>query len=82
MWYNGELNKFPSSEYGKSSPNMGDFSSWGHYSQVVWAGTQQVGCHSQLCPAGTLYASMDAWFTVCNYYPAGKYHPAYTRRER
>jgi len=74
MWYNGELNKFPSRDYGKASPNMGNFGDWGHFSQVVWAGTERVGCASYLCPAGTI-SSLPSWYTVCNYKPAGKLTP-------
>jgi hypothetical protein len=77
FWYNGELNKFPSSDYGKGSPDMGNFHDWGHFSQLVWSSTQQVGCATYLCPAGTMVAGMDAWFTVCNYFPAGNMGGAY-----
>ncbi|KAK5655932.1 hypothetical protein OQA88_5067 [Cercophora sp. LCS_1] len=76
FWYNGELGKFPSGDYGKSSPSMANFKDWGHFSQLVWKGTSSVGCASYLCPAGTL-ASMEAWFTVCNYSPAGNMGGAY-----
>ena len=74
MWYNGELNKFPSSDYGKGNPG-GNFAEWGHFSQLVWAGTQQVGCVSYVCRAGTL-SSMESIYTVCNYSPAGTSSPA------
>ncbi|KAK0655088.1 CAP domain-containing protein [Cercophora newfieldiana] len=77
FWYNGELDKFPSSDYGKGSPNMGNFHGWGHFSQLVWTNTQQVGCASYLCPKGTMVDSMDSWFTVCNYFPAGNVAGAY-----
>jgi hypothetical protein len=73
MWYNGELPQFPSNGYGQANPDMSNFEGWGHFSQVVWAGSTKVGCKTQFCPAGTVYSTMDAWFTVCNYYPAGKY---------
>lgn len=73
MWYNGELNKFPSSDYGKSNPG-GNFAEWGHFSQLVWAGTQQVGCVSKVCPAGTM-SGMESIYTVCNYAPAGTSTP-------
>lgn len=77
MWYNGELGQWPASDYGKDNPDMTNFEGWGHFSQLVWAGSQQVGCKSQYCPPGTMYAGMGAWFTVCNYYPAGNMGGAY-----
>jgi hypothetical protein len=69
-WYNGEINLFPSSEYGKATPDMTHFEDWGHFSQLVWKGTKKVGCASVFCQPGTL-SSMGSWYTVCNYYPAG-----------
>lgn len=71
MWYNGEISSYPSQAYGQPTPDMTQFESWGHFSQVVWAGSTSVGCQTQLCPAGTMDSSMDVFFTVCNYYPAG-----------
>lgn len=83
MWYNGELNKFPSSSYGRGSPDMSNFEGWGHFSQLVWSGSTQVGCHTQYCAPGTMYASMGAWYTVCNYHPAGKApFPRFFRKRR
>ncbi|KAK3372157.1 CAP domain-containing protein [Podospora didyma] len=71
-WYNGELHIFPSQDYGKPNPDMKDFEAWGHFSQMVWKGTQQIGCATQFCPKGTnLSKAMDGWYTVCNYFPAG-----------
>lgn len=90
MWYNGELELYPT-PYGIDSPNMGNFEGWGHFSQVVWSDSESVGCYTSTCfPAGqdpqdcqsdgTSYLSgltcgnggVPAYFTVCNYYPAGK----------
>ena len=73
MWYNGELNKFPSNGYGQANPG-GDFHEWGHFSQLVWAGTTKVGCVSKVCSAGTL-SSMESIYTICNYSPAGMSSP-------
>jgi hypothetical protein len=69
-WYNGELNDFPSSDYGKDSPNMANFEKWGHFSQLVWAETKKVGCATHFCEPGTM-SGLGSWYTVCNYYPAG-----------
>jgi len=77
MWYNGELNKFPHSSYGKSSPDMSGFEKWGHFSQVVWSGSTQIGCATQYCPPGTMMGGMGSWYTVCDYYPAGNMGGAY-----
>ena len=79
MWYNGELNLFPASEYGKSNPDMSNFSGWGHFSQVVWKGTTQVGCATHYCKTGTpMFPSRTSgWYTVCNYKQAGNMGGAY-----
>ena len=37
----------------------------GHYTQVVWANSEKVGCASHRCPSFT--------YLVCNYLPAGNY---------
>ncbi|TLS21950.1 uncharacterized protein PpBr36_09491 [Pyricularia pennisetigena] len=71
MWYNGEINLYPSENYGLDNPVSGQFEKYGHYTQLVWAGTKKVGCHAQFCPKGTMFKDMGAWFSVCNYYPAG-----------
>ncbi|KAK3396250.1 CAP domain-containing protein [Sordaria brevicollis] len=71
MWYNGELPLWPASDYGKENPDMSNFEGWGHFSQLVWKETQELGCYTQFCPAGTMNPQMDVWYTVCNYYPAG-----------
>lgn len=71
MWYNGEVGLYPSSSYGQANPDFSNFEGWGHYSQMVWVGSTQFGCAAQYCPAGTMEPSMAAWYSVCNYYPAG-----------
>lgn len=71
MWYNGEVDLYPANDYGQATPDMSGFEGWGHYSQMVWVGSKQVGCSAQYCPAGTMEPSMASWFSVCNYYPAG-----------
>ncbi|KAL2157875.1 hypothetical protein VTH06DRAFT_4928 [Thermothelomyces fergusii] len=77
-WYNDELELFPSSEYGKDNPDMSNFKKWGHFSQLVWKGTEKVGCYTNFCPPGTL-SSYGSWYTVCNYYPAGNVVGAYAK---
>jgi uncharacterized protein YkwD len=77
MWYNGEAWQFPG--YGSATPDMSAFDKWGHFSQVIWAGTKEVGCHVQYCEKGTMFASMAAWYTVCNYAPAGNVGSQYAK---
>lgn len=73
MWYDGEVDLYPSSGYGAANPDFSNFEGWGHYSQVVWVGTTVIGCDARYCAPGTMEADMGAWFSVCNYYPAGKF---------
>lgn len=77
MWYNGEVNGFLPSYYGQATPDMSDFESWGHFSQLVWKDTTDLGCYAKLCEKGTMYQDMDAWYMVCNYRPAGNMGGAY-----
>lgn len=74
-WYNNELGLFPASDYGKPTPDMSNFHDWGHYSQLVWKSTRQLGCATHFCPPGTMNG-MGSWYTVCNYSPAGMCHRA------
>ncbi|KER22722.1 hypothetical protein T265_09241 [Opisthorchis viverrini] len=48
----------------------------GHYTQIVWENTTEVGCYRHLCPY--LYMSSgapmkSAYFSVCRYSPPGNY---------
>jgi Cysteine-rich secretory protein family len=72
MWYNSEVNAFLPSYYGESTPDTSNFDAWGHFSQIVWAGSTTIGCASVFCPSPAIFNGFDAWFTVCNYGPAGK----------
>ncbi|KAI1400688.1 PR-1-like protein [Hypoxylon fuscum] len=76
-WYNGEINSFRPEYYGQATPDMSNFESWGHYSQLVWKESTQIGCASQYCEKGTMYTDFDAWFTVCNYSPQGNMNDGY-----
>lgn len=70
MWYGGEFASY-ASFFGKE-PSMGNFGDWGHLSQLLWADSTGLGCAVKLCKKGSpMSASMDAWYMVCNYYPAG-----------
>jgi hypothetical protein len=51
-------------EYEKYDWNQPKFDeSTGHFTQLVWKNTTQVGCGSKLCDQG--------WFLVCEYWPRG-----------
>ncbi|XP_034529533.1 GLIPR1-like protein 1 [Notolabrus celidotus] len=46
----------------------------GHYTQVVWASSNKVGCAAHLCPDGikeTDFGRKESVIFVCNYSPAG-----------
>jgi len=70
--YNAEISNFPQ-PYGVDNADTSNFESWGHFSQIVWAATTQVGCYTQYCPNGLANADgVPPYFTVCNYQPPGK----------
>lgn len=75
LFYNGEVGWYPQ-PYGQASPDMTNFEKWGHFSQIVWGDTTSVGCATNNCgPNGLANVGSDVspYFTVCNYYPAGKW---------
>ncbi|XP_071624787.1 peptidase inhibitor 16 isoform X2 [Heliangelus exortis] len=43
----------------------------GHYTQVVWASTHQIGCGSKFCGKIDGLDTEDMYLLVCNYYPPG-----------
>ena len=70
LMYNGEIELYPG--YGVE-PDMSNFEAWGHYSQIVWKGSQQVGCATVQCDElVNVSDGVPPYFTVCNYYPTGK----------
>ncbi|KAG9791587.1 hypothetical protein ABEF95_003226 [Exophiala dermatitidis] len=74
--YNREMPNYPG-PYDSNNVDTTNFASWGHFSQIVWKGTQQVGCATQYCPNGLTNAAYAQYFTVCNYYPPGNIAGAY-----
>ena len=45
----------------------------GHYTQIVWATSTEVGCAYYRCPYLTNTGYSNAAYLVCNYGPAGNY---------
>ena len=70
QWYKGEFKSFLPF-FGLAEPPANIFHATGHLTQVIWKGTQQVGCATVKCPAGTIFG-MHSQFSVCNYFPAGR----------
>ncbi|KAK0707212.1 CAP domain-containing protein [Apiosordaria backusii] len=81
-WYNDELENFHTSEYGRANPSdqaQLTFKDWGHFTQLVWKDSKQVGCFTARCPAGTIVKTMESLYTVCNYFPVGNMGGAYAK---
>ncbi len=57
-WYNGELAYIP---WGENSPSMSG-PEFLHATQVIWKGSNQVGCATVQCAAGTIFG-MTSWYT-------------------
>lgn len=76
QWYNSEVMNYES-YIGQANPPSGlDLDAYGHFTQVVWDKSTEVGCYTAYCGAGTMY-SFQAYFTVCNYYSPGNYADEY-----
>ncbi|KAM4709805.1 uncharacterized protein O3C94_023654 [Discoglossus pictus] len=45
----------------------------GHYTQMVWASTERVGCGYHLCETMEGYEETNVHFLVCNYEPPGNF---------
>ncbi|PNS20468.1 Repressed by EFG1 protein 1 [Sphaceloma murrayae] len=79
MFYNGEVSAF-GQQYGQATPNMDNFGTWGHFSQIVWKATTKVGCATTDCTGKAMNAALSNYgsvFTVCNYKVAGNMQGAY-----
>lgn len=44
----------------------------GHFTQMVWKATNQIGCANVTCPMGTISQTLDMDFVVCEYHPRGE----------
>jgi len=56
-------------QYGEENVDMTNFENWGHFTQVVWKSTFEVGCAMALCEAGSAY------ILECDYRMPGKSAP-------
>lgn len=46
----------------------------GHYTQMVWRATTQLGCGQKQCTTGSPFGGFPNWnFIVCDYNPPGNY---------
>lgn len=69
--YNSEVNSYT---YFGGEPDINTLSQWGHFSQIVWQDTTEVGCYTYDCSATGLQNTVSnslPYFTVCNYAPRG-----------
>lgn len=72
LMYNDEFDYF-NNLYGEANPDMTNFEKWGHFSQIVWKGTKEVGCYTKVCNSlQNVDSDGPIPFTVCNYSPAGE----------
>lgn len=79
MFYNGEEPLF-TANYGLDSPDMSNFMGWGHFTQMVWKSTTEVGCYTYDCSSRGLAntgGGVSPHFTVCNYKTPGNYANQY-----
>lgn len=73
LMYNSEFMYFKP-YFGMASPDMNTFDKWGHFTQILWKGTSEVGCATVVCDRlGNVDARSATPFTVCNYNPPGKF---------
>jgi len=78
LFYNGEVSFYDgmySDDPKGADPPMTNFHEWGHFSQMVWVDTTEVGCATVDCSSKGLAntgGNVGAHFTVCNYKSQGK----------
>ena len=75
MWYGEAPNYDP--YYGEANPG-GDFGSYGHFTQLVWAYSTSFGCATVDCGNGNGAPDQATGnLIVCNYFGAGNYGNEY-----
>jgi hypothetical protein len=77
LFYNGEVSFYDglySDDPNADDPPTTNFHEWGHFSQMVWVNTTEVGCATVDCSSQGLAntgGNVAAHFTVCNYKAQG-----------
>jgi hypothetical protein len=72
--YAGETWYSEVSAYDFNNPQNSDFWDIGHFTQMVWASTSELGCARAMCPGGqnSPFGTSGNWlFVVCRYSPPG-----------
>jgi len=69
---NSWANEFANYDYAGNTCASGQ--QCGHYTQMVWRTTRQVGCGIANCSTGSPFTNFPNWtIVVCNYTPPGNY---------
>jgi hypothetical protein len=70
-WVNGAFNPYDDTQCPATCYKKLYSDGCGHYTQIVWRSTKQVGCGESTCKESSTGDTIDIW--VCNYSPAGNY---------
>ena len=70
-WYTSEEKNY---DYSKGASKNGN--TIGHFTQVVWKSSKQIGC---AYATGTWSGYRNSYFVCCNYFPGGNMLGAYTK---
>ena len=73
-WYYEEE---PHYDYTKGKSKDGETT--GHFTQVVWKNSKQIGC---AVANGNYMTFSGSYYVCCNYYPAGNYYGQYVQNVR
>jgi hypothetical protein len=73
LFYDGEVSNY---NWFGGEPDGGDAGGWGHFTQIVWKDTSEIGCATVDCSGSGLAGTNEGvtpWFTICNYSPPGRF---------